>query len=147
MSLQRMPRLTHARVHRLKRLLNMNYKITEIAEELGISTSTIYDTYIPAGMPCSQDDKKHYWVNGRAFLEWAQQFVTTRQRKQKPAMETNQAFCTRCNAVITISNGRISQANYNGVARLIGRCPICNSKVSRFVKAKEYENDRAQQLS
>jgi hypothetical protein len=143
MTIQRKPRLTHAKVHRLKRLLNMNYKVTEIAEELDIATSTIYDTYIPAGMPCIQDEKKHYWVNGQDFCEWAQQFVTTRQRKPKSMMASNQAFCTRCKTVIVVSSSRVSQANYNGIVRLSGRCSICNSKVSRFVKAKEYENDRA----
>ena len=143
MTIQCKPRLTHAKVHRLKRLLNMNYKVTEIAEELDISTSTIYETYIPAGMPCTQDEKKHYWVNGQAFCEWAQQFVTTRQRKPKLMMAPNQAFCTKCKTIIVVSGGRVSQANYNGIVRLNGRCPICNSKVSRFVKAKEYEDDRA----
>ncbi len=133
-----LPRLTNARVHKLKRLLNMQYKLTELAGELGITTDTIYRSYIPAGMPCTKDERGHYWVNGKAFYEWAMAYVTTRDRKPKKPMDPDQAYCMRCNQVIRIVNKRVYQANFSGIAKVTGRCPVCEGKVSRFIR-KEAE--------
>jgi len=141
----RSPQLTHARVHKLKRLLNMQYKLTEIAKEIGITTDTLYRSYIPAGMPCTRDERGHYWVNGKDFVEWASEYVTTRARKPKKTMEPDQAYCTKCNKVVKMVNKRTSKANLSKFSKMTGRCPVCDGKVSRFIQAREVEkHDRPQ---
>jgi RNase P subunit RPR2 len=141
----RLPRLTNARVHKLQRLLNLQHNITDIAKELGITTDTLYRSYIPAGMPCTKDERGHYWVNGKAFVDWASEYVTTRDRKPKKPMDLDQAYCMKCNQVVRMVNKRTSKANYSGIAKVTGRCQVCDGKVSRFIQAnKEGEHDRPQ---
>ena len=141
----RSPRLTNARVHKLQRLLDMQYKLPELAKELGITTDTLYRSYIPSGMPCTRDERGHYWVNGKDFVEWAAQFVTTRSRKPKKSMDLDQAYCTKCNQVVQIVSKRTTRANFSKYAKVTGRCPLCDGKVSRFIQAEEgVKNDRPQ---
>ena len=44
--------------NRLVRLLNMLYKPSELAEEIGFTVRQIYRVYIPAGCPCIKDENE-----------------------------------------------------------------------------------------
>ena len=52
---------------RLKTLLNMMYKPSELAEEIGFNQNQVYMVYIPAGCPHERDEKGHIWINGKLF--------------------------------------------------------------------------------
>lgn len=45
------PRLNRSQTGRLKRLLDMQYTVAELAAELGVSPDAIYRSHIPAGAP------------------------------------------------------------------------------------------------
>ena len=45
------PRLNRSQTGRLKRLLDMQYSVAELAAELGCSPDSIYRSHIPAGCP------------------------------------------------------------------------------------------------
>jgi len=47
----RQPLLKHCHIIKLGRLLNMLYKPSEIAEEIGVAQDTVYRSYLPAGAP------------------------------------------------------------------------------------------------
>ena len=64
-------RLNGQQKNRLVKLLDMFYKPSEIAEEIGFSVRQVYRVYIPAGCPYERDSKKRLWSNGKAFREWA----------------------------------------------------------------------------
>ena len=51
--------------NRLKSLLDMMYRPSELSEEIGITRNQIYRVYIPLGCPHIQDEHNHYWVNGK----------------------------------------------------------------------------------
>lgn len=46
------PRLDRSQTGRLKRLLDMQYTVTELAAGLGVSPDAIYRTHIPVGAIC-----------------------------------------------------------------------------------------------
>ena len=49
--------LKHTHIIKLGRLLDMIYKPSEVAEEISVTTSTIYGSYLPAGLPYIRDAK------------------------------------------------------------------------------------------
>lgn len=55
---------------KLTRLLNMQYRPSELADELGIDITVIYKSYIPLGCPHTKDDTGHLWIVGTEFRQW-----------------------------------------------------------------------------
>lgn len=125
---------------RLQRLLHMRYKPSELAEEIGISTDTIYRSYLPAGAPCEIDQKGHTWIIGDVFAGWVVDHLkTNRRKKPKMKMESGQAYCVGCNKVVTLLKPKVEKPNARGVANFTGKCPTCSRKVNRFCKASEWQ--------
>lgn len=131
------PLLTKAKVHKLQRLLHMQYKPAEIAAELGITAETVHRTYLPAGVPFTTDENGQIWIVGTEFYQWAQDYLTTRQRKPKDAMKADEAYCVRCNQVIRMRGIREKSRNKRGVVNLSGQCPLCKGQVNRFISGKD----------
>jgi hypothetical protein len=129
------PKLTRTKVLKVRRLLDMMYKPSEIAEELEITTDTIYRSYLPAGAPCQKDSKGQVWIHGLSFANWARAFVMSNARRKGTKMEDNQVYCMRCNQVVQPESLRMGRPNGHGVANVSGKCPNCGSRVNRFLKA------------
>jgi len=55
---------------RLIKLLDMLYKPSELAEEVGFERRQVYRVYIPSSCPHSRDEKRYIWINGKEFREW-----------------------------------------------------------------------------
>lgn len=133
-----MPELTKAKVHKLQKLLNMRYRPSEIADELGVTVKTVYRSYLPSGAPCIKEKeggKEHIWIVGDVFAKWAREYATTRKRAPKPSIPDGSAYCVRCNQVIIPLDIKIGRPNSRGVANMNGKCPICHGRVNRFLKS------------
>lgn len=46
----RQPTLKHTQIVRLARFLDMMYRPSEVAEEIGVTQDTVYRSYLPAGL-------------------------------------------------------------------------------------------------
>lgn len=55
---------------KLKRLLYMEYRPSELADELGLDIQDIYKYYMPKGCPYTKDDTGHVWIVGTEFRTW-----------------------------------------------------------------------------
>ncbi len=130
------PLLTKAKVHKLKRLLYMQYKPSEIGAELGVTDETIRRSYLPAGAPFSTDENGYIWIIGTDFYVWAQGYLTTRERKPKQPMEKDEGYCLKCHQVIRMQDAREKSRNGRGVINLSGKCPACGGIVNRMISGK-----------
>ncbi len=133
-------RISRGSAMRLKGLLHMKYKPSELAQELELSTDTLYRSYLPAGAPCEKDAEGNIWIIGDLFAKWLMEFSKTNRRKQ-PNMKLlpGQAYCVACQKGVTLIKPRIEKPNARGVANLIGKCPDCGRKVIRFCRASEWQ--------
>jgi hypothetical protein len=126
--MNRQPLLKHIQIIRLKRILDMLYKPSELAEEIGISTDTIYRSYIPAGLPCL-----HYqqalWIHGPAFVAWAQETIIKRKSK-RAGLPAGHAWCMKCNCAVPLIKPRIIYTNQY-IQILQAPCPTCQTRINR----------------
>jgi excisionase family DNA binding protein len=116
--------IMHARA-----LLDMLYTPAEIAEELGVSRDTVYQFYMPNGMPCTRGPRGHIWIHGRTFAEWVE---AMRKRKPGVKLADGEAYCVKCKCAVKITRPReVARGRFHLLA---GTCPQCKSKVQRGVK-------------
>ncbi len=127
------PRLDRSQTGKLKRLLDMQYTVAELAAEIGLSPDAIYRSHIPAGVPVSLDDKRRVWINGAAFRDWFHQTLVGRGSRRR-SMADGEAYCMRCNKIVQVQKSKTAP-HRRGVRQLSGRCPLCNGKINRFLAA------------
>lgn len=117
----------------------MEYRPAELARELGITSDTLYRSHIPAGAPARKDAKGNIWINGLLYKQWVESFQTP-HRKTKP-MKDNQGYCLNCKEVREIINPKLTR-NKRGVVLAVSKCPVCNKRIGRYLKAsKEYDRE------
>lgn len=133
----RKPRIPREVLIKLSRLLNMRYKPSEIAEEIGVDVSTIYRAYIPAGCPIERDSKGRIWIIGTAFREWSVQYHTERKENSKPTpLEPGFAWCLKCRGPAKMLNIKPrKQTRYH--VMYSGLCSVCGGKVNRAARPGE----------
>ena len=78
----------------------MEYRPSELAEEIGCDLSTVYQSFIPAGCPHRRDGTGHYWIVGTEFQDWAKR-IMKRARRQ---MKAGEAFCFTCDRPVPMKN-------------------------------------------
>lgn len=137
------PRVSRAIIRHTQRLLHMEYKPSEIAEIIGVTPKTIYDTYIMAGLPHRRDAAGNIWIVGTEFRDWALAALERGQRyasqKRKPIGE-NQGFCLKCRQVRDFKKiTRRVELSKNRVM-VYGVCSVCDGKVSSIKKGN---NDKS----
>lgn len=126
-------RISRGKAQKLQRLLNMRYKPSEIAREMGVATNTLYESYLPAGAPCERDPKGHIWIIGDLFARWALECAILNTRKPaKVVLFPGQTYCLKCNQIVEIIDPQNSRPNNRGVINVSGRCGLCGGKVNRF---------------
>lgn len=133
-------KVTRGNAMRLKSLLHMEYKPTELAQEIGISTDTLYRSYLPAGAPCKVDTKGNIWIIGDQFAKWVMDYSKVNRRKApKEKMEQGEAYCVACRKVVNLLNAKMQKPNARNIATFTGKCPECGRKVTRFCKASDWQ--------
>ena len=88
-------RLSGVQRMRLGGLLDMLYKPSELAQEIGFSVRQVYRVYIPLGCPCERVAGR-LWINGNSFSEW---YEVTYPRQ---SLKENQAFCLTCKMPVSM---------------------------------------------
>lgn len=111
-------------------LLNMPYKLIEIAKKLEINPRTLSD-WTDKGAPHTHDSRGHIWIVGTEFAQWVE---NTRLQKKKASGENkllnNQAYCMRCRKPVDLDKPVIEQ----GPGKLLfikGHCPNCGCVINR----------------
>lgn len=122
----RRPRMSAQQIARLRGLLPMEYKATELARAIGCHRSTIYESYVPNGCPHRRDKHGHLWIEGLAFVAWARALIV----RSKYKLEAGQAFCLHCQKPVAIQEPQRSPSKSAVLVR--GRCPNCYREVARF---------------
>ena len=121
------------RVHliRLGRLLNMMYKPSEIAEEIGVTTETVYRSYLPGGAPFERDKAGNIWLHGTSFAAWV---LSVNGKRKLGALEAGQAWCLRCRKAVPLVRPRMRfEGRYVKIFQ--GKCETCGAKINRAYAA------------
>lgn len=119
-------RLDGAQRTRLKSLLDMLYRPSEIAEIVGFNVRQVYRVYVPLGCPHTRDDLHHIWINGVAFATW---FEAT---YPKLTLKDDEAFCLTCKAAVSIIAGVEEQSGQ--YVYTSSQCPICGRKLACILR-------------
>lgn len=108
-------------------LLPMRYKLSELAQELGIPPSTLRD-WLSKGAPHERDERGHIWVIGTEFNEFVE-----KNRKRKASgrkLNSDEAFCMSCQEIIIIQEKQVVPIKGKLVHHR-GKCPNCGKRVNR----------------
>jgi hypothetical protein len=125
----RKPLLKHTHIIKLDRLLDMLYRPSEIAAEIGVNVDTIYRGYMPAGLPYSRDGRGNIWIHGLAFVDWARQTIVKRQTKRF-GLPAGQAWCLKCKGPVPLVSPTLKPINrYLELQQAV--CPVCGATVNR----------------
>ena len=132
MSPARTPHFKRSHIIRLGRLLNMRYTPAEIAAEIGVSTDTVYRSYLPAGCPAERDDQGHIWIVGEEFRSWVQSLLDAKQRAkaQSGCPDPKTAWCFRCKKCVQMLNATPNRVSHY-LELMQGECELCGGKVNR----------------
>jgi len=123
----RVASLSRAMMRRSMRLLDMEYKPSEVADELGATKEQVV-RLISAGAPARKDAKGHYWIHGETFVKWLED-AAPKNRQAKTTFEENESWCMTCRAKVAyIESRRRGNVSY-------GKCPN-GHKVARFMSKK-----------
>ena len=125
-------KIGHAFMRRTYRILDMEYKPSELAEEFGGSKDQVL-RLIQAGAPARKDGQGHYWIHGPAFVQFLINSIPYRRWDKKP-MAQNECFCVACHQVVHFTEVR-------RVRNMIyGNCPK-GHKTVRFYSLKPQGKD------
>jgi hypothetical protein len=119
-------RLDGKQRNRLKGLLNMMYRPSELAEEIGIDQNQVYRVYVPLGCPHERDRNRHLWINGENFREWYQDTYKQYQPKE------GEVYCPSCKVYRIMGNPEHHFHEETKTAFDIFICPECGKKASKF---------------
>ncbi|MCB2210336.1 hypothetical protein KQH62_05520 [bacterium] len=120
-------RLSGAQKNRLRKLFDMMYRPSELAEEIGFDVRQIYLVYIPNGLPHERDDRRHIWINGLAFKSWIE------EKYKKVRLKPGQGYCRKCNKAVKLIKAEIKTTKSGDTDYLLGECPYCGRRIPRIV--------------
>jgi len=113
-------------------LLDMMYKVSELASDLRIPERTLRE-WLDAGAPHERDTRGHTWIHGKTFAIWVEG-----QRKPKAAerkLADNEALCLHCKAIVELANPE-PRPMQGKLVMFQGTCPECGGKINRGGRAK-----------
>lgn len=125
----RQPLLKHQHIVKLGRLMNMMYKPSEIAEEIGVTNDTVYRSYLPAGLPHTRDAQGRIWIHGLAFVAWARETISKRKKKRH-GLPDGSAWCLKCGRAVEMLNPKLKEVN-RYLQLLQATCPNCGKTIHR----------------
>ena len=119
-------KLPHKVIVKSPGLLHMKYKVSELAQELGIPDRTLRD-WLKRGAPHQRDSRNHIWILGIEFSAWVE---AQKNNKNRRKMKDDEAFCLRCNKIVSL----VDPETIKIVGKLVhfkGRCINCGCKINR----------------
>lgn len=123
-------KLSRAMMRRSMRILDMEYKPSEMAQELGTDQKQILQL-IFAGAPARKDSKGHYWIHGTTFVQWLQD-AAPKNSRDRDIFADNECWCISCRSVVIYTEyKRREMVSY-------GKCPKGHS-VARFISPRSLE--------
>jgi hypothetical protein len=125
----RQPLLKHCHIIKLGRILNMMYRPSEIAEEIGVITDTISRSYLPAGLPHERDDQGNVWIHGPAFVAWAKETIA-RKKSKRAGLPEGYAWCMSCKHPVRMIDPKVRSSN-RYLEIMQSACPACGTTVNR----------------
>lgn len=123
-----MARFMRKNLIKLTRLHDMLYRPSEIAEEIGVTTETVYRVYLPEGAPFERDKKDDIWLHGTSFAAWVWKVYGGRE---KLTVKAGEGWCCKCRTIVEMRSPRKRYTN-RYIIVMQGRCPACESKVNRI---------------
>ncbi len=129
------PRIRRGMMRRSLRLLEMEYAPSELAEELGCTSKTIYQSYLPAGLPFRKDGTGHVWIVGTAARAWLEKMTQHNAENPVAPIGSDEAFCVRCGDRVKLVNP--TRRHFGRAGIMAGTCPICGKDIRRFIKLSE----------
>jgi hypothetical protein len=124
----RIEKLSRAMMRRSMRLMDMEYKPSEIAEELSVTKVQVI-RMLTAGAPARKDAEGRFWVHGLKFAEWLEN-AAPRKPKDKTIFADNECYCLQCRKVVPFTENR----RRNHI--VFGTCSH-GHKVTRFISTKK----------
>jgi len=121
---KRMKAISRAMARRSVRLLDMEYKPSELAQELNCRQEWVM-LAIRNGAPHRKDENGRYWIHGEKFAAWLHE---TKQKERK-RLKPNECYCLGCKKYTTY------KVTEKIGAHVIGKCPE-GHKISMFTKGK-----------
>lgn len=121
---KRMQTISRAMARRAVRLLDMEYKPSELAQELACRQEWVM-LAIRNDAPHRKDENGRYWIHGEKFAAW----LHTTKQKEKVKLKPNECYCLGCKKYTTFS---VVEKHENHV---IGTC-LKGHKVAMFTKGK-----------
>ena len=129
-------RLNGAQRNRLKSLLDMLYRPSELAEEIGFNQNQVYRVYVDLGCPHERDIHNHIWINGVLFRDWY------KREYKKSTLKSGQAFCKTCAKAVKMRNPVLNETK-DGLVYFLCECPYCGRRIGRIKTQKGRGNDRS----
>ena len=124
-------RIARLNIIKLARLMDMMYRPSEIADEIGITTEVIVRSYLPDGCPFERDKAGNIWIHGLSFAGWVREVY---ERRMRYPLGDGEAWCLRCNRVVPLVRPRLRhQGRYTKIYQ--GKCEACGAKVNRAYAA------------
>lgn len=124
-----MPRISRAVQRHMLKLLNMEYKPSEIAGELNVKPKTIYN-FIDLGCPCRTDKAGNIWIVGTSFIAWANDQLTLSKNRPRVPIAEDQAYCFHCQTAVKFEKTITKAIGVRTVT--YGLCVVCGGKVAKF---------------
>ena len=131
-------------MQRARRLLNMKYKRSEIAEEIGCNVQSVYKVYIPAGCPHEREDGR-LWIVGDLFRDWMLACQREAVAEGRAKLEESQGYCVVCEKAVEMAGPFAVKSVSIHLELLQGRCSECGAVVSRG-RGKEDHDDLQAEL-
>jgi hypothetical protein len=112
-------------------LLDMEYKPSEIAEELATNPQHIL-RLVGFGAPARKDAKGRFWIHGKSFASWLADAApkNDKELKARPTIAGNEAYCTTCRKITTYTEHR-RKGNVS-----YGKCQQGHN-VTRFISSQK----------
>ena len=105
-------KITNSILSKLKRLMDMAYRISEIAMELGVSEPTVRDWISRLDAPHRKDGNGHIWIIGTELRDWilAQQKEKSSRRQ---SLAEGEFWCLVCGKPVTVAESEETEIKPN----------------------------------
>ena len=123
-------KLTTTQAKKLKRLLDMWYRPSELAEEMGMHVNTIY-RLVEQGGPCKREGN-HFFIRGTTFRDW----VIENRATEKVHLAEDEALCFHCQEPRKFTAVEVHRMSRKR-EQVKGQCAVCGKTVFKIRAARQ----------